>query len=92
MACGKEGAGRVKDQKGQSFYSISFPQPHPQVASGSPRLAPVPDPFTPSLQSEYSPGPGSSRQPRSRGFLEVGREIRTPESREDLPPSDYIKM
>ncbi|XP_043322173.1 transmembrane and immunoglobulin domain-containing protein 2 [Cervus canadensis] len=81
-----------EDQKGQSFYSISFPQRPTPKSHLAPKSCPSPRPIHPISAVRISPGPGSSGQPRSRGFLEVGREIRTQESQRRPPPSDYIKM
>ncbi|XP_043769730.1 transmembrane and immunoglobulin domain-containing protein 2, partial [Cervus elaphus] len=81
-----------EDQKGQSFYSISFPQRPTPKSHLAPKSCPSPRPIHPISAVRISPGPGSSGKPRSRGFLEVGREIRTQESQRRPPPSDYIKM
>ncbi|XP_010826444.1 PREDICTED: transmembrane and immunoglobulin domain-containing protein 2 [Bison bison bison] len=78
-----------EDQKGQSFYSISFPQ-HPK-SHMAPKSCPSPRPIHPISAVRISPGPGSSGQPRSRGFLEVGREIRTAGEPEKTYPQRLYK-
>nr|XP_020750911.1 transmembrane and immunoglobulin domain-containing protein 2 [Odocoileus virginianus texanus] len=81
-----------EDQKGQSFYLVSSPQCSTPKSHLAPKSCPSPRSIHPISAVRISPGPGSSGQPRSRGFLEVGREIRTQESQRRHPPSDYIKM
>ncbi|KAB0386608.1 hypothetical protein FD755_001564 [Muntiacus reevesi] len=81
-----------EDQKSQRFYSTSFPQRPTPKSHLAPKSCPSPRSIHPISAVRISPGPGSSGQPRSRGFLEVGREIRTQESQRRPPPSDYIKM
>ncbi|XP_030889771.1 transmembrane and immunoglobulin domain-containing protein 2 [Leptonychotes weddellii] len=70
-----------EDQKSQSFYSISLPQP----PSPQQRLAQKPCP-SPSPRSSHpistvgvSPDPRPSGQQWPRGLLEVGRGLETPE-------------
>uniref|UniRef100_A0A8C0HUW4 Transmembrane and immunoglobulin domain containing 2 n=1 Tax=Balaenoptera musculus TaxID=9771 RepID=A0A8C0HUW4_BALMU len=74
-----------KNQKGQSFYSISFPRPPTPKRPLAPKSSSSPRPSHPISAAGVPPGPGSSGQPRPRGFLEVGRRIRTPRDPERTP-------
>ncbi|XP_057565222.1 transmembrane and immunoglobulin domain-containing protein 2 [Hippopotamus amphibius kiboko] len=75
-----------KNPKAQSFYSISFPRPPTPKPHLAPKSCPSPRPSHPIAAAGVSPGPGSSGQARPRGFLEVGRGLRTPRDPERTPP------
>ncbi|KAF3829582.1 hypothetical protein GH733_003846 [Mirounga leonina] len=74
-----------EDQKSQSFYSISLPQPpSPQqrlAQKPCPRPSPSPSPRSshPTSTVGVSPDPRPSGQQWPRGLLEVGRGLETPE-------------
>ncbi|XP_040097544.1 transmembrane and immunoglobulin domain-containing protein 2 [Oryx dammah] len=80
-----------EDQKGQIFHAISFPQRPSPKSHLAPKSCPSPRPIHPVSAARISPGPGSSRQPRPRGLLEVGREIRTPGEPEKTFPQRLYK-
>ncbi|XP_012501589.1 PREDICTED: transmembrane and immunoglobulin domain-containing protein 2 [Propithecus coquereli] len=75
-----------KDQKGQSVYSTSFPQPVPHYPSPAPKPCPSPESSHYVPMARVSPGPGPAGQPRPRGFPEVGQESETPGNTKKTPP------
>ncbi|XP_023368458.1 transmembrane and immunoglobulin domain-containing protein 2 isoform X2 [Otolemur garnettii] len=91
------GNGKVLDtpgghQKGQSIYSISFPQPvsHQPCLAAKPCLSPQPSHYV-SMVS-VSPGLSPAGQPRPRGLPER-RGVRDPgEPKGDTTTCDYVKI
>ncbi|XP_045401012.1 transmembrane and immunoglobulin domain-containing protein 2 [Lemur catta] len=75
---GKVQATPGKDQKGQSIYSTSFPQPVPHYPNQTPKPCPSPEPSHYVPMARVSPGPSPAGQPRPRGLPEVGHSKRTP--------------
>uniref|UniRef100_A0A8C9AIV3 Uncharacterized protein n=1 Tax=Prolemur simus TaxID=1328070 RepID=A0A8C9AIV3_PROSS len=68
------GPGEGKDQKGQSIYSTSFPQPVPHYPNPTPKPCPSLEPSHYVPMARVSPGPSPAGQPRPRGLPEVGQE------------------
>ncbi|XP_009191462.2 transmembrane and immunoglobulin domain-containing protein 2 isoform X2 [Papio anubis] len=67
-------SGEAKDQRGQSIYSTSFPQPVTCQPHLAPRPCPSPRPGHPISMVRVFPSPGPTQQPRPRGFPKVGEE------------------
>ncbi|XP_023041461.1 transmembrane and immunoglobulin domain-containing protein 2 isoform X4 [Piliocolobus tephrosceles] len=70
----KDCSGEGKDQRGQSIYSTSFPQPATCQLHLAPRPCPSPRPGHPISMVSIFPSPGPTQQPRPRGFPKVGEE------------------
>ncbi|XP_047561808.1 transmembrane and immunoglobulin domain-containing protein 2 isoform X2 [Lutra lutra] len=68
-----------EDQKSQSFYSISFPQPPSPQQRLAQKTCPSPRSNHPISTARVSPDPHPSGQQRPGGLLEVGRRLETPE-------------
>ncbi|XP_032739482.1 transmembrane and immunoglobulin domain-containing protein 2 [Lontra canadensis] len=68
-----------EDQKSQSFYSISFPQPPSPQQRLAQKTCLSPRSNHPISTARVSPDPRPSRQQRPGGLLEVGRRLETPE-------------
>ncbi|XP_035971931.2 transmembrane and immunoglobulin domain-containing protein 2 [Halichoerus grypus] len=67
------------DQKSQSLYSISFPQPPSPQQRLAQKPCPSPRSSHPISTVRVSPDPRPSGQQWPRGLLEVGRGLETPE-------------
>nr|XP_055104347.1 transmembrane and immunoglobulin domain-containing protein 2 isoform X3 [Symphalangus syndactylus] len=67
-------SGEGKDQRGQSIYSTSFPQPATRQLHLAPRPCPSPRPGHAASTVRVSPRPSPTLQPRPKGFPKVGEE------------------
>ncbi|XP_059015493.1 transmembrane and immunoglobulin domain-containing protein 2 isoform X1 [Mustela lutreola] len=68
-----------EDQKSQSFYPISFPQPPSPQQRLAQKTCPSPRSSHPVSTARVSPDARPSGQQRPGGLLEVGRRLETPE-------------